>query len=150
MATTSGNNSRAKVIIHLHEGAVSTTKLWRFDADCLKEYTLDGLKCEILSLFPHLQKKKLSVNVWHVDDLVGKVSYTLVLASTYYSVSFYTIMMKVDVDSDAAVHECLQSFSDEHNGRQRREHLTLHAEDCLIPSPSAPAAPVRVGQKVAI
>ena len=81
--------------------------------------------------------------MWHVDDLVGKVSYTLVPS---YSASFYTIMMKVEVNSDSAVHEFLQSLSDEHNDRQR----TLHVEDCLIPSPSAPAAPVQVGQKVAI
>jgi hypothetical protein len=64
---------KVKVIILLHEGSNCTTKLWRFDSDSLQSYTLELIKAEVLSLFPHLQEKELSVKLWHDDDLVGKV-----------------------------------------------------------------------------
>ena len=62
------------MIIELSEGTSSTKKLWRFYAENIQEYTLEELRVGILSLFPHLQKKNFSVNLWHEDDLVGKVN----------------------------------------------------------------------------
>ena len=65
---------RVKVIVLLHEGDTSTSKLWSFEAESIQEYTFLKIQGEVLSLFPHLKEKNYSVELWHEDDLVGKVN----------------------------------------------------------------------------
>ena len=62
-----------KVIVKLHEGeSAVTTKLWRFYGEG-QEYSLQRVKTEVLSLYPHLLRKELDVTLWHEDALVAKV-----------------------------------------------------------------------------
>jgi len=49
--------ARVKVIGLLHEGVTSTFKLWSFEVRTLTKYTLEGIRIQIMSLFPHLEKK---------------------------------------------------------------------------------------------
>ena len=45
-----------------------------------------------------------------------------------------TFNPNVDIDSDMATRESLESFCEEFSTGNRKEYLTLHAEDCLLPS----------------
>ena len=62
---------QVKVVVELHEGAATSTKLWRFNPS--EVYTLQNVCSDVLALFPHLLKKGLTVELSHVDDFVGKV-----------------------------------------------------------------------------
>ena len=50
-----------KVIVELHEGENTTTKLCRFNSGEIKSYRLQRVREDVLSLFPHLMKKGLTV-----------------------------------------------------------------------------------------
>ena len=45
----------------------------------LGSYTLNGVRDDVLSLFPHLMKKDMTVELSHVDDFVGMVKMTKLL-----------------------------------------------------------------------
>ena len=62
-----------KIVIALHEGENVTNKIWRFDSNASDGYTKEETVKEILSLFPHLVKKELDLELYHFDDLAGKV-----------------------------------------------------------------------------
>ena len=64
-------STTTKVVVKLHEGERTNTKLWRFTSPHL--YTLEMVRKEILSLFPHLVKKDMMVDLSYIDDFVGKV-----------------------------------------------------------------------------
>ena len=97
---------KLKVIIELHEGEKSSTKVWRFFSD--REYTKDEVEAELTSLFPHIVKKGLRLNFSYYDDLAGKVH----------------------IESDGDMQAALQCFVDEWYNEKRKEYLILHAEDC--------------------
>ena len=64
---------QVKIAIELHEGQKSTKKIWRFDVSSAKSFTKSLLVNEIEGLFPHIKKKGLSLNLYHCDELAGKV-----------------------------------------------------------------------------
>ncbi len=43
-----------KIRIDLHESDKTTTKIWRFNANLAKVYTVKRVEDEIVQLFPHL------------------------------------------------------------------------------------------------
>ena len=53
---------KLKVVIELHEGEKSSTKVRRFFSD--GEYTKDKVEAEVTSLFPHI-KKGLRLNFFN-------------------------------------------------------------------------------------
>ena len=101
---------KLKIAVKLHEGDKSTTKIWRLKEERI--YTKKQLEEDISALFPHLAKKGLLVNLYHLDDMVGRV----------------------DIESDADVAQALENFVEELHGLQRAEYLILHAEDTNPPS----------------
>ena len=62
-----------KIAIELHEGEKSTKKIWRFSVDLVQSYTKTQLEEEIECLFPHIKEKGLKLQLYHYDDLAGKV-----------------------------------------------------------------------------
>ena len=91
---------KLKVVIELHEGEKSSTKVWRFISD--REYTKDEVEAEVTSLFPHIVKKGLRLNFFYYDDLAGKVH----------------------IESDGDVQAALQCFVDEWYNEKRKEYLS--------------------------
>ena len=69
----SSSSSSVKVVVELAEGSVVTTKLWRFNSSERESYTLKQIRDDVQSLFLHLVKKELTVELSHIDDFVGKV-----------------------------------------------------------------------------
>ena len=59
---------KLKVAIELHEGDKKSTKVWRFLSG--RDYMRDEVEAEVSSLFPHIVKKGLRLNLFY---LVGKV-----------------------------------------------------------------------------
>ena len=66
---------------------------------------------EIECLFPHIQKKVLKLNLYHCDELAGKVY----------------------IDSDADAVEALRNFTEESLNERRPMYMILHAEDVNRP-----------------
>lgn len=103
----SGN---VKIVVVLHEGDQETKKIWRFDPDLWKEYTLEAVVKDTIQLFPHIQKKSLGLQLYHYDDLAGKI----------------------DIESDADMTAALDNFLEElHLNCPRKENLVLHAKDII-------------------
>ena len=102
-----GCSKTLKVAIELHEGDKSTKKVWRFDADTIRRYSRDAVEAEVISLFPHIQAKGLRLNLFHFDEIAGRVQ----------------------IDSDGDMQEALISFTEEWNGSRHHEYQVLHVED---------------------
>ena len=99
-----------KIIVKLHEGEKTTTKIWRFKAD--QQYTLQTVCYEVVQLFPQITKRGVNVELYHFDDLAGQVS----------------------IESDADMEEALRNFKEEsQSSKPRTEYMTLHANDCVLP-----------------
>ena len=96
---------KLKVVIGLHEGEKSSTKLWRFIIG--REYSKDEVEAEVSSLFPHIVKIGLGINLYYHDDLAGKVN----------------------IESDGDMQAALQCFVEQWENERRKEYLVLHAED---------------------
>ncbi len=77
----------------LHESDKTTTKIWRFNANLAKVYTVKRVEDEIVQLFPHLIAKNLGVKLYHVDELAGRV----------------------EIDGDADLTEALNNVNSLHN-----------------------------------
>lgn len=97
-----------KVAIKLHEGETVSTKIWRFSTT--RDYTRDEVEREVASLFPHIIKKGLRLDLFYYDDLAGKI--------------------QIESDGDAQV--ALQSIREEWNDERRKDYLVLHAEDTCV------------------
>ena len=105
-----------KIAVVLHEGEKETKKIWRFNKDLCREYTKSGVLKEIGLLFPHVEKKGLQLELFHFDDLVGKV----------------------DIESDADLVEALVNFIEESKMDScRSEYLALHVKDSYVSSTKA-------------
>ena len=62
---------KLKIVIELHEGEKSTKKVWRFNV--AEHYSKSKLEHEIEGLIPHITNKGLKLNLYHNDELAGKV-----------------------------------------------------------------------------
>ena len=130
-----GSAKTLKVAIELHEGEHSTKKVWRFNVDSVQQYSRDVVEAEIISLFPHIQAKGLRLNLFHFDEIAGKVK----------------------IESDGDMQEALTNFMEEWHGTRRHQFLVLHAEDmCPVsvavthPDESAQLNPASKSRKVCL
>ena len=57
----------------LHVGAETITKVWRFDINCITDYTRKSVENDLIQLFPDIARKKLKLRMWYLDDLAGEV-----------------------------------------------------------------------------
>ena len=73
-----GCSKSLKVAIELHEGDKSTKKVWRFNADTIRQYSQDAVEAEVISLFLHIQAKGLRLNLFHLDEIAGRVQIVMV------------------------------------------------------------------------
>jgi hypothetical protein len=105
-----------KIVITLHEGEKVTNKIWRFN-NTSDRYSKEETVKEILSLFPHLVKKGLDLDLYHYDELAGKV----------------------DIESDGDLVGALENFKEEMSrAAPRKDYLILHAKGAspvMIPLP---------------
>ena len=62
-----------RVVICLHVGAETITKVWRFDINRITDYTRKSVENELIQLFPDIARKKLKQRMWYLDDLAGEV-----------------------------------------------------------------------------
>jgi hypothetical protein len=62
--------SNLKIVVALHEGDKETRKI---NPDLRKEYTKDETEKQITLLFPHIKKKGFKLELYHYDELAGKV-----------------------------------------------------------------------------
>lgn len=65
-----------KVAVALHtsncqEPAIK--KVWRFDSTKIREYSREGVEKELASLFPDASSRRLRLELWYLDELVGQV-----------------------------------------------------------------------------
>ena len=67
-----GSAKTLKVAIKVHEGEHSTKVVWWFNVNSVQQYSRDVVEAEI-SLFPHIQAKALQLNLFHFDEIAGKV-----------------------------------------------------------------------------
>jgi len=67
-----------RVVVCLHVGENTVTKVWRFDTNRIAEYTRQIVEDDLVSLFPDIARKKLKLKMWYVDDLAGEVSSSIV------------------------------------------------------------------------
>ncbi len=104
-----------KVIVELHEGETTTTKLWRFNSTELDSYTLQGVRNDVLSLFPHLAKKGMTVELSHVRQGETRENIAMLITSYHFA--------QVNIDSDKALLEALSEYL----AGKRKEYLTLYA-----------------------
>ncbi len=104
MATNRAGVGILKIAVYLHEGEEETVKVWRFDGDHATEYTQDRVEREVLQLFPHVEKKGFRLQILYLDDLAGKVQ----------------------IDSNADVHNALETFIEEWQCQNPRSYLELH------------------------
>ena len=116
-----------KIIVELHQGEQTTTKIWRYNSH--KKYQQKMVSQEILQLFPQVVKRGLGLNLFHFDELAGKVA----------------------IESDADINEALHNFKEESwKSRPRNEFMTFHAEDCIptVPEPKVDDVPCKTSRKV--
>ena len=73
-----------RVVICLHVGANTVSKVWRFDIDRFTEYTRKSIESELIQLFPDIARKRLRLRMWYLDDLAGEVSNSNALLSAIY------------------------------------------------------------------
>ena len=83
-----------KIVVELHEGERSTVKILRFDESKTTEYKMKSMCCDIKELFPHISKKGLEIELYHVDELAGRVT----------------------IESDCDLVEALENFVEEWKG----------------------------------
>ena len=118
-----------KIVVELHEGERTTSKIWRFDGGDIQSYTLTGVSSTIRELFPHICKKGFHLRMHHFDDLAGKV----------------------DVESDGDMREALENFATEwRTGGLGKEFLVLHVSDCIVPQQQVVEQVHEKSQKVII
>ena len=116
-----------EIVVEMNEGERSRVKILRFDESKAKEYKMKSMCCDIKELFPHISKKGLEIELYHVDELAGRVT----------------------LESDHDLVESLENFVEERKGRSRKEHLTLHAVDCMtsLPTPCTSSESTRKSAK---
>ena len=102
-------SDNVKVRVQLHEGEKETTKIWRFDASQVLSYSKERVESENLQLFPHVVSKQMTVEIYHIDEMAGRI----------------------DIQSDADMGEALANFKEAAGGQHRMQYLTLFAEDTL-------------------
>lgn len=116
-----------KIIVKLHQGEQTTTKIWRYNSH--EKYMKDAVCYEVLQLFPQVTKRGLGLKLFHFDELAGKVS----------------------IESDADINEALHNFKEEsRQSHPRKEFMTLHAEDCIptVPEPKEDNVPCKTSRQV--
>ena len=81
---------KLKVILHVGDAAV--VKLWRFDPSKIVEYSRNEVEAMLIDLFPDVQKKRLRLEMYYEDELVGKIT----------------------IESDGDMIQALRSFTEVH------------------------------------
>ena len=104
-------DNQLKIVVELHEGEKATKKIWRFGVDLVQSYTKTQLEEDIECLFPHIKEKGLKLQLYHYDELAGKVV----------------------IDGDVDVVEALNNFIQESHNECRPNYMVLHAEDIIPP-----------------
>ena len=91
-----------KVAVILHQGDVEMArKVWHYNTEEIREYTLSQVELELLMLFPTLQAKGLRLDVYYHDSFVGR--------------------MKIDGDAD--LQAALTTFTEENDLNFRAFHV---------------------------
>ena len=63
-----------RVVVCLHVGANTVTKVWKFDINRITDYTRKSVENNLIQLFPDIVRKRLKLRMWYLDDLAGEVS----------------------------------------------------------------------------
>ena len=97
-------DNQLKIVVELHEGEKENLAVW----DLVQSYTKPQLEeC----LFPHIKEKGLTLQLYHYDELAGKIV----------------------IDGDVDVVEALNNFIQESHIECKPNYMVLHAEDIIPP-----------------